>query len=249
MENILVTNENGKAMTTSLKIAEVFGKEHKDVLRKIKEKFSLFTERNFTLSEYEDSTGRKLPMYLLDRDFTTFLIMGFTGSKADEFKMKYIEAFNKMEETIKNGLVVDERMRNIMAIMNAADDTSKVLALKNFEDFVKRPLLEEIEEQKPKCEYHDAVLNKEGLITTTVIAKDLGFKSAKRLNDIMNQNRIIYKKNNVYVPYADYEWLISENYCDYQSYGTENANPCLKWTEKGRKWIYENISTWKINAC
>ena len=190
----------------------------------------------------------QIPMYLLDRDFTTFLIMGFTGSKADEFKMKYIEAFNKMEETIKNG-ISDERTLSIMAIMNATDDTSKVLALKNFEECVKRPLLEEIAEQKPKCEYHDAVLNKEGLLTTTVIAKDLGFKSAQKLNDILTKNKIIYKRNNVYHPYAEYEWLISEQYCDYQSYGTENANPCLKWTEKGRKWIYENINAWKVSIC
>ena len=72
---VLVTNENGVAMTSSLKIAEVFGKEHKNVIRSIKEKQHLFTELNFELSEYKDSTGRKLQMYLLDRDFTTFLIM------------------------------------------------------------------------------------------------------------------------------------------------------------------------------
>ena len=72
---LLLTNENGVAMTSSLKIAEVFGKEHKNVIRSIKEKQHLFTELNFELSEYKDSTGRKLQMYLLDRDFTTFLIM------------------------------------------------------------------------------------------------------------------------------------------------------------------------------
>lgn len=244
----LVTNENGKAMTTSLKIAEVFGKEHKDVLKKIREKANLFNERNFSPVDYLDSKGETRPMYLLDRDFTTFLIMGFTGSKADEFKMKYIEAFNKMEETIKNGLVPDERTLSVMAVMNAVDDMSRVVALKNFEDCVKKPLLATIEEQKPKCEYHDTVLNKPDLITTTVIAKDLGLKSAQKLNDILKYNKIIFKqKNGTWCPYANKDWLIQEGYCDYQSYETKHAAQSLKWTEKGRKWIVEHFAEWKDN--
>lgn len=243
----LVTNENGKAMTTSLKIAEVFEKRPSEVNRKIEEKISLFGECNFARTSYVDVQGKERPMYLLDRDFTTFLIMGFTGSKADEFKMKYIEAFNKMEETIKNSLVPDERTLSVMAVMNAADDISRVVALKNFEDCVKKPLLATIEEQKPKCEYHDTVLNKPDLITTTVIAKDLGLKSAQKLNDILHHNGIIYKRNDTWCPYAEYEWLIQERYCDFQSYDKEHAAQSLKWTEKGRKWIVENIERWKNN--
>lgn len=101
MEELVRINKDS-IMTTSLIIAEKFGKNHRDVLRIIDSKKELFTKRNFTLSEYKDSTGRKLPMYYLDKDFTTFIIMGFTGSKADNWKIKYIEAFNKMESIIKN---------------------------------------------------------------------------------------------------------------------------------------------------
>lgn len=245
-EMILVTNENGKAMTTSLKIAEVFGKEHSKVMRSIKEKSHLFGQANFGESYYINSQNKEQPMYLLDRDFTTFLIMGFTGSKADEFKMKYIEAFNQMEETIKNSLVPDERTLSVMAVMNAMDDMSRVVALKNFEDCVKKPLLATIEEQKPKCEYHDNVLNKTGLITTRVIAKDLGLTSAQKLNNILKYNKIIFKqKNGTWCPYADKNWLIQEGYCDYQSYETEHAAQSLKWTEKGRKWIIEHFTDWQ----
>ena len=102
-----------------------------------------------------------------------------------------------------------------------------------------------IEEQQPKVEYHDTVLNKDGLITTTVIAKDLGFKSAAKLNQIMNLNGIIFKnKSGTWCPYAEYEWLITDGYADYQSYESEKAKPCLKWTEKGRKWIIGNYNSW-----
>lgn len=96
----------------------------------------------------------------------------------------------------------------------------------------------------PKAEYHDNVLNKDGLITTTVIAKDLGLRSAMKLNQIMNNNGIIWKKSGVWTPYADYEWLINKGYADYQSYENDNSAPCLKWTEKGRKWIIEHFDEW-----
>lgn len=243
----LVTNENGKAMTTSLKIAEVFGKEHYDVLKKIKAKTNLFNDGNFTVVDYIDSKGETRPMYLLDRDFTTFLIMGFTGSKADEFKVTYIQAFNKMEEIIKNGNQVSERDKLLISLFSknpieVAEAHKKLIELET------APLVATIEEQKPKVEYHDNVLNKADLITTTTIAKDLGLKSAKRLNDILNYNKIIFKqKNGTWTPYAAYDKLVKENYCDYQSYETEYATQSLKWTEKGRKWIVENFTTWEEN--
>lgn len=108
------------------------------------------------------------------------------------------------------------------------------------EEYEERLALEcKIAEQQPKVEYHDAVLNKSGLLTTTAIAKDLGFKSAKQLNDLLKRDKIIYKKSDTYYLYADYEYLITEGYCDYKSYKNENSSLSLQWTEKGRKWIKE----------
>lgn len=63
-------------------------------------------------------------------------------------------------------------------------------------------------------------------------------------------NKVIYKnKSGTWCPYADFEWLIKDGYCDYKSYEQEHANPCLKWTEKGRKWIVENYRIWCENIC
>lgn len=105
MSTALVSLTNGIPTTTSQKVAETFGKNHKDVLRGIsllrakcpKE----FTERNFAPSEYTDNTGRKLPMYLLTRDGLTLLVMGYTGKEAMKFKLAYIEAFNCMERQLE----------------------------------------------------------------------------------------------------------------------------------------------------
>ena len=99
--------KDGKAVTTSLKIAEVFGKQHKDVLKAI-ESLQIpdsFRERNFSPSEYSSQNGIgktiKYPMYIITRDGFTLLAMGFTGKAAMQFKVAYIEAFNAMERTIK----------------------------------------------------------------------------------------------------------------------------------------------------
>ena len=97
-----ITVINGQAVTSSISIADYFVKRHKDVLRKIEslECSAEFTERNFTLSEYTDATGRKLPCYQLTRDGFAFLAMGFTGKRAAQFKESYITAFNQMETAL-----------------------------------------------------------------------------------------------------------------------------------------------------
>ena len=93
-----VTRSNGEVKTTSLKVAEAFSKQHKDVLRKLEslDCSEEFTQRNFALSEYMDSTGRKLPSYEMTKDGFMFLVMGFTGQKAAAIKEAYINAFNQM---------------------------------------------------------------------------------------------------------------------------------------------------------
>ena len=91
------------ASTTSRLIAEKFGKRHSVVLRDIKnlDCSKEFTEHNFVLSEYIDSTGRKLPEYIITRDGFVFLVMGFTGEKAAKFKEEYLAQFNRMEEQLR----------------------------------------------------------------------------------------------------------------------------------------------------
>ena len=98
---------NGRSVptTTSLKVSKFFEKNHKDVLRDIRDLVAKcsaeFGERNFALSEYIDPTGRKLPMYLLTKDGFMMLAMGYTGEKAMRLKEAYIAQFNAMEEALR----------------------------------------------------------------------------------------------------------------------------------------------------
>lgn len=99
----LVFLQRNEAVTTSLKVAEYFHKNHAHVLRDIQnlDCSQEFTESNFGLSDYKDSTGRMLPMYYITKDGFMFLVMGYRGKKAAEIKEKYIQAFNKMESLLK----------------------------------------------------------------------------------------------------------------------------------------------------
>lgn len=100
--NQIVFIENGRTVTDSLTVAEVFGKRHSDVLRSIEalECSEEFTERNFALSNYKDSTGRALPKYIITQDGFSFLVMGYTGKEAARFKEMYIAEFNRMREQL-----------------------------------------------------------------------------------------------------------------------------------------------------
>ena len=102
----LVNVENSQVVTTSLKVAEIFGKNHSHVLRSIKqlECSEDFRASNFGLSKFTYSNGnikKQLPMYYITRDGFMFLVMGFTGKTAAKWKEAYIKAFNEMEAKIR----------------------------------------------------------------------------------------------------------------------------------------------------
>ncbi len=90
---------NGQIKTTSLKIAEHFGKRHDSVLLKIKnldcsEEFRL---HNFMESSYINEQNKEQPCYEITKDGFVFLVMGFTGHQAAQWKEAYINAFNRLE--------------------------------------------------------------------------------------------------------------------------------------------------------
>lgn len=98
----LVELQNGVATTTSLQVAETFEKNHQHVIEAIK---NLTVENStvknmFKETTYVNSRGREYPMYQMDKDGFTLLVMGYTGQKATEFKLRYIQAFNEMQKQL-----------------------------------------------------------------------------------------------------------------------------------------------------
>lgn len=108
----MITERDGIPVTTSRAVAEQFGKQHKNVIRdietlisqlKIEPATAAFAGLNFIQIDQPDAQGKPRPAYLLTRDGFTLLAMGFTGAKAVQFKVAYINAFNRMERLIRGG--------------------------------------------------------------------------------------------------------------------------------------------------
>lgn len=190
------------------------------------------------------SNGQKQCFIVSERGYTK-LAKYMDDDKSWDVMEQFVDEYFTMREVIKSN--EQQKAQLLLSIYDGGKNA--VLASKQLTELeVKEataPLIAENAEMKPKADYHDEVLKKDGLITTTVVAKDLGFSSANKLNKVMNANHIIFKnQSGTWCPYADYEWLIEENYADYESYTNEHSKPCLKWTEKGRKWIVENYNKW-----
>lgn len=89
-------------MPPCLLVAEKFGKEHRNVIKSIRNLTAenLAVKNMFVETTYLNERNQYQPMYVMNRDGFTLLAMGFTGQKALQFKLDYISAFNKMEQTI-----------------------------------------------------------------------------------------------------------------------------------------------------
>lgn len=109
----LVFEHRGHAVTDSLKVSESFGKDHKNVLRDIDDlmkRLPEFGRLNFEPTSYRDTQGKTQRLIRMTKDGFSFLALGFTGDKADRFKLKYIDAFNTMEEALRAGFRVPKTL-------------------------------------------------------------------------------------------------------------------------------------------
>ena len=182
--NDLVIMKDQQAVTSSLQVAENFEKSHKHVLEAIDNKIqsaenSADYKKMFCEGTYQDTRGRNQKMYYMNRDGFTFIAMGFTGSKADTFKLKYIEAFNKMESHIKTGgFKVPSTMAEALRL--AADQQ------------------EQIEAMKPKVIFADSVSTSHTTILVGDLAKILKGNGinidARRLFQWMRDNGYLIKR-------------------------------------------------------
>ena len=135
----LVELDRGEVWTTSLLVANKFGKRHADVLRAV-EKLECspeFSERNFALTSAEvaqpNGGFRAVPMYRITRDGFSFLAMGFTGRAAAAWKEAFIAAFGKMERELRRltvqKLLPDWQEARQLGKTNRRDLTDAVQAL------------------------------------------------------------------------------------------------------------------------
>lgn len=168
MKELVFKGESNQVLTNSLLVAEKFGKEHNKVIRDIQNLSCSdeFRAANFGVSSYISLQNKELPMYVMTKDGFSFLVMGYTGVKAGMFKEEYIKAFNKMEETIKNGgFNVSKSFREALLLaaeqQEVIENQQKQIEEKNAK----------IEADKPKVLFSEAVSASNKSILVRELAK------------------------------------------------------------------------------
>ena len=128
--------ENNRPVVSSRKVAEIFEKEHRRVLQDIRELScgDDFRLHNFVQSSYINSQDKEQPEYLMTRDGFTLLAMGFTGVKAMQWKIKYIEAFNKMEAELSNPFSIPKTLPEALRLAASLEEKRLVLEAKIGQD-------------------------------------------------------------------------------------------------------------------
>ena len=187
---INIENKDGVLLVSSREVAERFEKEHKHVLETIR---SLVAEKSATKNMFIESSyinrGKSYPEYLLTRDGFSLLAMGFTGSKALEWKLKYLEAFNKMEEVIKTGGIPHGKELIALAVIEA----QKVIESQG----------RQIQELTPKGIFADSVAASHTTILIGELAK------------ILKQNGVDTGQNRLFQWMRDNGHLINRKGTDY----------------------------------
>lgn len=149
--NKLVELNNKQVVTTSLQVAETFNKEHKNVLRDIEGLLkNEHTQNLFLKGSYTHPQNKQeYPMYYINRDGFTLLAMGFTGKKALQFKLNYIQAFNSMESMLEDvtKLHIEQNNERLASLETTVDSLVNNLTIdysqqKRFEDARKAVVLD-----------------------------------------------------------------------------------------------------------
>lgn len=104
-QNVVYKTNKGTPVTDSVKVAQVFGKQHKNIMQTIRNVLGSAEnsahQKWFCESTYYDAQNKQRPMFLMNRDGFSLLAMGLTGAKAMQFKIGFIEQFNAMEKAVK----------------------------------------------------------------------------------------------------------------------------------------------------
>ena len=248
MNDIVFCSDNGQLMTTSLKVAEVFGKEHSKVVRDI-ESISCsdnFRVANFGEATFENSkTGQFHKYYSMTKDGFVFLVMGYRGVKAAQFKESYIEAFNKMEKAIRQPQVLP--MSVDTTVLKQLVETTQVMVaqinqmqseLIRQRDLLaiptlQNPLLSASEQRiSPRqCKYY----------TVKQMAKALN-SDARQLNAFLEYKRVQEYDN------IKQRWVLDSSLVGRELTYTvvyepvdpdEEPREYMVWTPKGRDYIWE----------
>lgn len=168
----------------------------------------------FIVSNYKDLSGKSNKEYLLTRDGFSLIVMSFTGDKAFEWKLKYIDAFNTMEEALKNQTV------------KALPSTYKEALQQLLEQVEQNELLLiENERLEPLAKFAEHVTESSNAIDigdfSKIVKNEVIDIGRNRLFEWLRNKEILMKDNVPYQRYVDNNWFKVIETTKETSYGTK----------------------------
>lgn len=257
MNEIVYKGESNQPLTNSKLVAEVFEKEHKNVMQSIRKLIDGTAQNSavhqmFSESTYLNEQNKEQPMFIMNQDGFTLLAMGFNGKKAMEFKLKYIEAFNAMKRQIEQSKPsVPQTYLETLKSLVKAEEEKQQLALENKKQqeqilTISKTNMElgnKITEMLPKVSYYDKILQSNATMTVTQIAQDYGM-SAVRMNKELESMKIQHKVRGQWILFAQFlkgGYVHSRAVDIVRSDGSHDVKYNTEWTTKGRIFLYESL--------
>nr|DAT31329.1 MAG TPA: regulatory protein [Caudoviricetes sp.] len=259
-----------KVFTTSRIIAEKFGKEHCNVIRDIENLIKTMTQviekqaelkieasevienpiDYFIEDEYmTEGQDRTYKQYLITEKGAMLLTMGFTGTRALMVKTQFIKEFTRMKNILNNpaGVIAESGSIDAMVAFGLANQRyiNTLISAKQ-EQLLLTQQKEQAEQERDAAEeLVGDVMQDPTTYSATEIAKDLGLKSAQKLNKWLQDIGFHYKQGKKWLPYAKYsdQGLVDLKLED-TGYGFKVKTE--KFTNKGKMWILEK---WKGLQC
>ncbi len=215
--NKLVEVKKDKIFCRSNLVAEIFEKEHKNVLRDIRELLENcsqeFSQANFELSTYK-VRGKEYPCYNLSKDGFTMLAMGFTGEKAVQFKELYINKFNEMERLLTSQYLAKMEFKDLTDNIKLAHEEPKSYHYSNEVNMINKIVLgmnakqfREVNNIEEKSSIRPCLTEKQindilmlqRIDTGLVLAVPDYYERQKMLNDLHNKKLKLLEERNIKV--------------------------------------------------
>lgn len=237
-----------KETMTSLEIADVTGRNHKDVMRSIREMEDAWAKvngRKFALVEYKDAKGEMRPCYSLNKTECLYIATKFN----DEARAKLVLRWEELETKERSQYQVPQSFAE--ALMLAAKQQEQIEEQQRQLEANSKEIVElngAIAEMEPKVTYVDMILASKETVTTTQIAQDYG-QSAKAFNVLLRNYGVQHKVGGQWVLYAKhlpFGYVQSDTFPIVHKNGTNGTVMHTKWTQKGRLFLYEELKKHNI---
>lgn len=251
MNELQNTVEDAEERMTSLQIAEVTGRLHKNVMRAIRNMESAWEKvqgRKFELMQKEVETnngGHKMsPCYSLTKEECLYIATKFN----DEARAKLVKRWKELEEQHQKPAVPQTYLEALKSLVKSEEEKQQ-LALENKRQLEQiatiskenAELGNKITEMLPKVSYYDQILESNATMTVTQIAQDYGM-SAMKMNKLLAEMKIQRKVQGQWILYADYMpcgYVHSRAVDITKSDGSKSVKYNTEWTVKGRIFLYD----------